>query len=544
MKKYLASVLLALLSAIAWAQTFPVNNLTVSGTLSGAGIVSHDASVNHVQTFANVSALRSFACLTNQQYQTRGFATLTDKGYGTYVCTSDTTTADNGCTVIASASYRLYLQHNGVLNVRQCGAKGDGTTADDAAFANALASGVGTIQVPGGNYLISTGNLAIGDNQNVIFTKGAQINAGANGITIFKTTTHAYGAQFNNATINANGKTGVVGFDLSNMRLQAAINNPSVVGLATGFIFRDGDFGLLLLNPSSFQTSNVVQIVSNDSNLAIINPNFDNETGNGGTGAGIGIDIQFGSGSNIGAHVYGGYVQGFSTCIQDAAFASLIDSTYFEDCSTADISFASSRNALTHNTQHFGPSEPAAIKARSSDSITIEGITSASGARTALLDFDSSNSNSFAYIQPSNASLNSGVVGVGINALPLQIKGSWTPVIIGSTSAGTGTYTSQTGRYTITSNLACFQADVAWSAHSGAGNAVLTGLPSALLAATTVTVPIIPHGLIYTGPSAFGTFNGTGTNLSLTQATAAGSSSLIPIAATGGLTVNACYSLN
>lgn len=55
--------------------------------------------------------------------------------------------------------------------------------------------------------------------------------------------------------------------------------------------------------------------------------------------------------------------------------------------------------------------------------------------------------------------------------------GSWTPVIAGATTAGVGTYTLRVGSYTRIANLLFFTGTVTWTAHTGTGNMLLTGLP-------------------------------------------------------------------
>jgi hypothetical protein len=63
------------------------------------------------------------------------------------------------------------------------------------------------------------------------------------------------------------------------------------------------------------------------------------------------------------------------------------------------------------------------------------------------------------------------------NALDDYEEGTFTPTIVGSTSAGTGTYSSQIGRYTKVGNLVTVAITLVWSAHTGTGNMSLTGLP-------------------------------------------------------------------
>lgn len=58
-------------------------------------------------------------------------------------------------------------------------------------------------------------------------------------------------------------------------------------------------------------------------------------------------------------------------------------------------------------------------------------------------------------------------------------EGTFTPVAVGSTTAGVGTYTSysQTGNYTRIGNRVFFRLAIGWSAHTGTGELRIAGLP-------------------------------------------------------------------
>ena len=56
-------------------------------------------------------------------------------------------------------------------------------------------------------------------------------------------------------------------------------------------------------------------------------------------------------------------------------------------------------------------------------------------------------------------------------------EGTFTPVIAGGSSAGTATYTDQSGKYTKIGNCVYFRMDVIWSGHTGTGTLKITGLP-------------------------------------------------------------------
>jgi hypothetical protein len=63
------------------------------------------------------------------------------------------------------------------------------------------------------------------------------------------------------------------------------------------------------------------------------------------------------------------------------------------------------------------------------------------------------------------------------NKLDDYEEGTFTPVMVGSTTAGTGTYTAQSGHYTKIGNTVTAHVLLQWSAHTGTGNIQLTGFP-------------------------------------------------------------------
>lgn len=63
------------------------------------------------------------------------------------------------------------------------------------------------------------------------------------------------------------------------------------------------------------------------------------------------------------------------------------------------------------------------------------------------------------------------------NTLDDYEEGTFTPTIVGTSTAGTGTYSSQSGRYTKIGRTVFFYVKLAWSAHTGTGNMQVSGLP-------------------------------------------------------------------
>lgn len=103
---------------------------------------------------------------------------------------------------------------------------------------------------------------------------------------------------------------------------------------------------------------------------------------------------------------------------------------------------------------------------------TQAGAASWSGVQTFLAGLTSST------LSTHTAGVNLGnVARAAATTLDWYEEGTFTPVVQGSTSAGTGTYTNQVGRYTRIGNRVLINIDVRWSAHTGTGMPVVTSLP-------------------------------------------------------------------
>jgi hypothetical protein len=75
------------------------------------------------------------------------------------------------------------------------------------------------------------------------------------------------------------------------------------------------------------------------------------------------------------------------------------------------------------------------------------------------------------------------------NTLDDYEEGTWTPTIIGSTTAGTATYAVQNARYTKTGRTVFVEALLNYSAGTGTGDLFISGLP--FTSANSVTTPAI-----------------------------------------------------
>jgi hypothetical protein len=424
-----------------------------------------------------------------------------------------------------------------------------GTTDMTTAIQAALNSNQ-RIFIPDGNYLV-TATLTFGDNQFIEFSNNAWLLAGVNSLTIFTVASHAYYSQVWHANLSGNGKTGVTGFDLSNVRLRAGIYNAQLTSMATGVIARTGCFGTQLLNLTTWLVPAPVVVLANGSTLQILKPTFDNSVGIGGTGLGIGVDIRAGASDNIGVQIIGGYIQGFGSGVKDAGIGTIVDGTYFELCTTADVEGATARQGRYREVQHYGPSGAAGYKLRNCDACVVFNPSMGSGARTALFDIDSSNTNVTWFNPGSNASLNSPTGTMTYVAeISREVSGTFTPVVVGTTIAGAaGAYSGQNGKVVKRGKQVHVEIDVAWTGHTGTGNIAINGIPTTLTGVGNELVPatytrlgqVRIAGMAWTGPLLYATYSGVSGQVRPLQVTAAGVESLVPIAAAGTITINLVY---
>lgn len=79
------------------------------------------------------------------------------------------------------------------------------------------------------------------------------------------------------------------------------------------------------------------------------------------------------------------------------------------------------------------------------------------------------------------------------------VEGTFTPTIVGGTTAGTGTYTVQSGIYQKIGNRVHFSISMAWTAHTGTGNMLIGGLPYVPAISEVAVCAMEPDGLTYAG---------------------------------------------
>jgi hypothetical protein len=110
---------------------------------------------------------------------------------------------------------------------------------------------------------------------------------------------------------------------------------------------------------------------------------------------------------------------------------------------------------------------------------------------TGLCDLSAASSGQIAFPAAQNPSS-------GANVLDDYEEGTFSPTIVGTSTAGAGTYTTQVGRYTKIGNRVYCYVALSWSAHTGTGNMRIGALPFAS-AAFSQMFPVAAYNLTITG---------------------------------------------
>ena len=133
-----------------------------------------------------------------------------------------------------------------------------------------------------------------------------------------------------------------------------------------------------------------------------------------------------------------------------------------------------------------------------------------------------------------NFTANTPASGMTSQLLNWYEEGTWTPVAIGSTTAGTGVYTTQSGGYTRIGRVVTYSLYIGWSSHTGTGGLRITGLPFTVSAAAygRGIATLETSGMTFTGTYPTVRAEVGTTYLGINQNTG-GTLSNVPVTATG-----------
>jgi hypothetical protein len=134
------------------------------------------------------------------------------------------------------------------------------------------------------------------------------------------------------------------------------------------------------------------------------------------------------------------------------------------------------------------------------------------------------------------------------NTLDDYEEGTWTPTIIGSTTAGSATYSTQAGNYTKIGRLVTVQMYIGWTGHTGTGDMSISGLPFTSI--NTISVASAAIGLsdsisLTAGNILAGYVVPNATEVLFKQfPTGGGGSSNVPVDAAGSVMLTVSYIAN
>jgi hypothetical protein len=122
-------------------------------------------------------------------------------------------------------------------------------------------------------------------------------------------------------------------------------------------------------------------------------------------------------------------------------------------------------------------------------------------------------------------------------------QGTFTPVLEGTATAGTGTYSTQLGMYTKIGNVVHFKVSLNWSAHTGTGDMVIKGLPYTTANDSQITIAALRAGNIaYTaGASLAGQIQPNDTIIYPVTSVTLSAAATIPMDTSGDFNVSGIY---
>lgn len=127
-----------------------------------------------------------------------------------------------------------------------------------------------------------------------------------------------------------------------------------------------------------------------------------------------------------------------------------------------------------------------------------------------------------------------------VNALDDYEEGTFTPTVVGTPTAGTGTYSVQVGRYTKIGQRVYFQLNMTWTAHTGTTNMIVGALPFTSVNVVNASSAVsIRHSGIGSPASTVvqGFVSANGTTITLESVAVAGGSATALALDTGGTLV-------
>lgn len=119
-------------------------------------------------------------------------------------------------------------------------------------------------------------------------------------------------------------------------------------------------------------------------------------------------------------------------------------------------------------------------------------------------------------------------------------ESSFTPVLYGVTTAGTGTYTAQYGRYQKVGNWVHFRLYLTWTAHTGTGQMRISGLPYTS-EVNNCAVTLVPNNITYTGDFPIALVLASSTEIGLYNAATGAGLSILDMDTSANVAITGSY---
>jgi hypothetical protein len=426
------------------------------------------------------------------------------------------------------------------VSVMDFGAVGDGVT-DDTAAINAALNASRNVTVPQGGYLI-TSTIVIPPSKRLIFdvTGGtASTLPTASFIKSSSMTTHAI--QVSSGATLENGQL-VCQIGNTGDGVVLAGNSARVLRFAVRSAGRDGFSVATDVDSTNLNNCEIFQCYANGSGRYGL---FINDSRNVPPDANLITVTQFFAQSNISDGIRLGHCNWVTllNCLTEVngGYGLYISNTIKPYDTVAEAKYhtivgGDFNESNTNGSFYFGGYQCVASGGFANQNIVFSGLRNSFISGGVDTEFDRLNTPQVKF--PSVQ-----VPSADVNTLDDYEEGTFTPVLIGLTTAGVGTYSTQLGIYTKIGNVVNYAISLIWTAHTGTGGMRITGLPfvpSPLEFNNRFSAAITWNELVYTAtPMAF--INGQLSSVYLRQAASNSTATDIPMDTQASIWITGSY---
>ncbi len=220
---------------------------------------------------------------------------------------------------------------------------------------------------------------------------GSGLQAAANNLKVFQSTTNAYGCRIIDARVIGTGYTGVYAFDLTRFQLRGAeIVRPVILDCEYGIYLRSLCWGLKIDHPETNGVAYPITLVEGCNAVEINHPGIDDFST-------VGIWIKTGGlYPNVGNLILNGHVQNGTEGIVDQGIQTQVIGTYFEGCTVSDIALKTgSGNFYGCATNHTATGNRAYLGESADAAMIVHPFMSNSARTIGLFDFDGACTNCY-----------------------------------------------------------------------------------------------------------------------------------------------------